>query len=99
MAKDSWLAEDGQSTIIDDKAKKLGAFIDAMADGVVDDKEVEAQEAKLIEVMKEVEGMLDDDAHAKVTELLVELSAFNVMQLLHELHEARMAASTTKFQG
>ena len=99
MARESWLSEDGQSTIIDDKAKNLETFVDALADGHVDDKEVAAQEQRLISVMTEVEALLDDDAHAKVTELLCELSAFNIMQVLHELYEARMAASKTKFVG
>ncbi|MCA9173623.1 MAG: hypothetical protein KDB14_03975 [Planctomycetales bacterium] len=99
MARESWLAEDGQSTIIDDKAKNLASFVEAMADGHVDDQEVAAQEKRVIEAMQAVEPMLDDAAHAKVTELLCELSAFSVMQVLHELHEARMAASTTKFRG
>jgi hypothetical protein len=45
--------------------------------------------------MKKVEGELSDDQHAKVTALLVELSAYNVMRLLHELQteRARMAFS------
>ena len=99
MARENWLSDDGQSTVIDDQAKNLEAFVEAMADGHVDDKEVAAQEAKLVVVMKEVEPLLDDATHEKVTQLLCELSAFNIMQLLHELYEARMAASTTKFQG
>ena len=99
MARESWLADDGQSTIIDDKAKNLDSFVEAMADGHIDDKEVAAQEERLMAVMKEVEPLLDDATHAKVTELLCELSAFNVMQVLHDLYEARLAASQTKFVG
>ena len=43
----------------------------------------------------EVEPLLSDDLHAKVTTVLVELSAYNVMRLLHELQaeRARMAFS------
>ena len=43
--------------------------------------------------MKKVEGELSDDLHSKVTTLLVELSGYNVMKLLHELQSerARMA--------
>lgn len=99
MARESWLADDGQSTIIDDKAEKMEAFVAAMADGRIDADEVAAQEQRLIAVINEVEPLLDDDAHAKVTELLCELSAFNMMQVLHDLYEARLAASKTKFVG
>jgi len=43
--------------------------------------------------MKALEPGLSDDLHAKVTTVLVELSAYNVMRLLHELHaeHARIA--------
>ena len=99
MARESWLAADGQSTIIDDKAEKMESFVAAMADGHIDADEVAAQEKQLIAVMQEVEPLLDDATHAKVTELLCELSAFNVMQVLHDLYEARLAASKTKFVG
>ena len=40
--------------------------------------------------MKAVEGDLNDSQHAKVTRLLVELSAYNIMRLLHELQQARL---------
>jgi hypothetical protein len=46
--------------------------------------------------MKEVEPKLDDATHAKMTELLCELSAYNVMSMLHSLHEAR---PVSKFRG
>lgn len=99
MARESWLADDGQSTIIDDKAEKMEAFVAAMADGRIDATEVAQQEQRLIAAMTEVEPLLDDAAHAKVTKLLCELSAFNMMQVLHDLYEARLAASKTKFVG
>ena len=48
------------------------------------------------EVMEEVEPQLDDKLHAQVTKLLCELSAFNIMQMMHTLDQAR---SKTRFQG
>jgi hypothetical protein len=39
--------------------------------------------------MKRLEPELTDELHAKVTNVLVELSAYNVMRLLHELHAER----------
>jgi hypothetical protein len=43
--------------------------------------------------MKHLEVELSDELHAKVTDVLVELTAYNVMRLLHELQteRARMA--------
>ena len=40
--------------------------------------------------------MLDEDVHAKVTELLCELTAYDLMQVLHTMHEAR---PKTAFRG
>lgn len=93
MARKNWLSEDQESTVIDDYAKGLDSFVDAMADGVIDEKELNAQEERVIELMKKVEPKLDDDTHAAITELLVELSAFNVMQMLNEMYAARPASA------
>jgi hypothetical protein len=45
--------------------------------------------------MKQLEPELSDELHGKVTTVLVEITAYNVMRLLHELHaeRARMAFS------
>jgi hypothetical protein len=37
---------------------------------------------------------LSDELHAKVTEVLVELTAYNVMRLLHELQTERVRMAT-----
>jgi hypothetical protein len=39
--------------------------------------------------MKHLEVELSDELHEKVTNVLVELTAYNVMRLLHELHTER----------
>lgn len=96
MARTSWLDEDSKSVRIDDYARQLDTFVAALADGRIDDKELTDQEARVVKLMKEVEPLLADPIHERVTELLCELSAFNVMQLLHSLHEAR---PKTTFRG
>jgi hypothetical protein len=81
--------------LIAEQAAKLESFTSALADGVVSKQELGSQEQRLVAAMKKVEGELSDDLHSKVTTLLVELSAYNVMRLLHELQteRARMAFS------
>lgn len=96
MTRRSWLDESGETTLIDDYARQTGSFIDAMADGKIDASELSAQEERLVGLMKKIEPKLDDDQHAEMTELLCELSAYNVMQMVHLLHEAR---PKTQFQG
>jgi hypothetical protein len=46
--------------------------------------------------MKEVEPLLDDDLHARVTILLCELVAYDMMQMLKVLQDLR---PQTRFQG
>jgi hypothetical protein len=91
--RNSWFDENAQHPLIHEKVEKLKSFTDAMADGVIEKKELEAQEQRLVAAMKALEPSLNDDQHAKVSGVLVELSAYNIMRLLHELHaeRARMA--------
>ena len=84
-----WLDDKAEQPLIDNHARKLQTFIDAMADGIIESGELKAQEKRLVKLMKEVEPILTDDVHARVTDLLCELTAYNIMQLLHELTEAR----------
>ena len=88
----SWLDDEG-GVAIDDMAQKLESFMEAMADGVVSADEVAAQEARVVGLMKEVEPALDDETHAKVTQLLCELTALDIMQLLYSAQEARPKAT------
>ena len=43
----------------------------------------------MVAAMKIVEGELSDELHSKVTAMLVEVTAYNVMRLLHELQVER----------
>jgi hypothetical protein len=91
MTRVSWFDEKTHVPVIDEQVKNLSAFVDAMADGVIDDNELEKQQSSVVEAMKAVEGDLNDEQHAKITRLMVELSAYNIMRLLHELQRSRLA--------
>jgi hypothetical protein len=93
--KQSWL-DDKSTPLIDDYVQKLTTFVDAMADGHIDDGELTGQEQRLVASLKEVEPTLSEAQHAQVTKLLCELTAYNVMQTLNSLQSAR---PQTKFQG
>ena len=89
MARTSWLDDKSQHPLIQDRVQKLETFTSALADGVITAQELGGQEQRLIAAMKSVEGELSDGAHEKVTALLVEMTAYNVMRLLHELQAER----------
>ncbi len=88
MPKVSWLNDDNVPQL-DERAQSLEHFTTSMADGVIDKDELKKQEENLVAAMKAVEGDLSAEQHEKVTTLLVELTAFNVMSVLHDLASAR----------
>lgn len=94
--KSAWFDESTDAPIIDEKARSLESFLAAVADGVVDEGEIQAQEARVVALMKEVEPLLDDALHGKVTQLLCELTAYDLMQVMHAMHQAR---PKTVFRG
>jgi hypothetical protein len=99
MPRTSWLDEDQKTVRVDDYARNLTTFVDAIADGRIDNAEMTAQEQRVVKLMQEIEPKLDDATHGRMTELLCELSAFSAMQILHAMCEEREARSKTKFQG
>jgi hypothetical protein len=94
-AKQSWLDENAHP-LIDTYVQKLGSFVEAMADGRIDDGELTDQEQRLVASLKEVEPTLNEAQHAQVTKLLCELTAYNVMQTLNSLQSSR---PKTTFRG
>jgi len=89
VARTSWFDDQAKHPVIDEQIQKLESFTSAMADGVVSKEELNGQEERLTAALKKLEAELSDDLHAKVTTVLVELSAYNVMRLLHELNTER----------
>lgn len=96
MARTSWFDEQATHPVIQERAAKLDSFTSAMADGIVSTQELTDQEARLVKAMKALEADLSDELHAKVTTVLVELTAFDVMRLLHQLQAQR---PRTVFKG
>ena len=95
MAKDtkskrtSWFDEKTQVPQIEQYAHQLDSFLQAMADGKIEASELRDQEARLVSLMKEIEPQLDDALHEKVTRLLCELTAYDLMRMIHTMQEAR----------
>ena len=92
MARKSWVDPDTNEPLIDDYAKKLHTFAAAFSDGVISEQEISDQEARLVDLMKEIEPLLDDATHARVTRLLCELTAYDIMQFVFEMQQARATA-------
>ena len=91
-----WFDEDTDEPMIAERAQRLETFLAAMADGRIDEAELEAQEQRLVQAMRAVEPLLDEKLHAKVTQLLCELTAYDIMQAVHTMQQAR---PKTAFRG
>jgi len=85
MARTSWFDDKAEHPLIHEQIERLESFTSALADGHVSKQELGGQEQRLVAAMKALEPNLSDALHARVTTVLVELSAYNVMRLLHEL--------------
>jgi hypothetical protein len=94
--RQSWLDEATNTPLIEEYARQLNSFLEAVADGRIQRSELDQQEKRLVALMKKVEPTLDDEQHAEVTKLMCELTAYNLMQVLHTLQGSRPA---TTFQG
>jgi hypothetical protein len=92
----SWFDDKSEMPLIEQRARQLDSFVQTMADGKVDATEIKAQEGRLVALMKEIEPKLDDALHDKVGQLLCELTAYDLMQILYTVQQAR---PKTKFRG
>ncbi|MGO8748973.1 MAG: hypothetical protein ACLQNE_23665 [Thermoguttaceae bacterium] len=92
----AWFDAKSATPIIAEQARRLDSVLAAMADGQINAVVLKAQEERLVTKMKEVEPLLDEGLHAKVTELLCELTAYDLMQVMHSLQQAR---PKTVFKG
>jgi hypothetical protein len=93
VARTSWFDDKAEHPLIQEQVTKLEAFTDALADGIITKQELAGQEQRLIAAMKTLEPLLSDELHGHVTKTMVELTAYNVMRLLHELQAERARAA------
>jgi predicted transcriptional regulator len=92
MARANWI-DDDNTPQLDEHLQQLEHFTKSLADGVIDQDELAKQEDNLVAAMKAIESELSDEHHDKVTKLLVELTAYNVMNVLHGLAVERVRAA------
>lgn len=95
MARANWIDDDNHPDL-DAHVAQLEHFTQSIADGVIDANELAKQQENLKAAMRAVEGSLSDDQHAKVTKLLAELTAYTVMQVLHDMAAAKVERAIRK---
>jgi hypothetical protein len=88
-AVSAWFDEKSHAPIIAEKARRAESFVAAMADGVIESSEIKVQEDRLVKLMQEIEPQLDGPLHAKITDLLCELTVYDFMQSIYAMQQAR----------
>jgi hypothetical protein len=94
--RSTWVDEESDLPLITERARQLDSFVDAIADGKVTDAEVKAQEVRVMKLLKDIEPQLEPKLRDRVTELLCELSAYDMMQVLNIMQQSR---PMSKFHG
>jgi len=89
MARTHWFDDKAGHPVFQEQVEKLESFTSALADGRVTKPELEGQEQRLVAAMKALEPALSDEQHKQATSVFVELTAYNIMRLLHELQTER----------
>ena len=89
MARANWIDDDNHPDL-DAHVSQLEHFAQAIADGHVDEYEMAKQEENVVAAMRAVESSLSDEQHAKVTKLLAEVAAYTVMQMMHDMAQAKV---------
>ena len=95
-SKTAWFDASSEAPLLAEYARKLDSFLDVVADGKVTAGELDAQEKRVVSLMKEVEPLLSPEAHDKVTQLLCEVTAYDLMNTFHMATKAR---PKTTFRG
>jgi predicted transcriptional regulator len=96
VARTSWFDDKAEHPVIHEQINRLESFTSALEDGMVTRQELGTQEQRLVAAMKKLEPDLSDEQHAKVTTVLIELTAYNVMRLLNELQTERARLAFSK---
>jgi hypothetical protein len=77
--RQSWFDENNRAAF-DRHIQQMTGWQQAMADGRVDASEMEAQARRVADALRALEPTLNDEQHARVTEVLSEIAVLHAMQ-------------------
>jgi hypothetical protein len=79
MSRMSWFSEEGDEVMFQHYVERMESWQQAIADGTITAEEVRDQAQRVADLLKAVEGRLDDDLHAQVSEALMEWAVLQGM--------------------
>ncbi len=84
MGRESWFGESNEFKFAR-YVEKMESWQKALADGIVQPEELQAQMERVTGMMRVLEPKLSDELHQEVTELFYELAVFYGMARMAEL--------------
>ncbi|MFO0928221.1 MAG: hypothetical protein U0736_14480 [Gemmataceae bacterium] len=86
-----WLDPKSNHPLLKEHAEKMQSYLTAVADGVVEDHELKTQEERVAALMADLEPRLDDETHELVTQLLIEITVYDMLQVMQTIQQTRPA--------
>lgn len=84
-----WLDPKSNHPLLKEYAEKMQSYLTAIADGVIEDHELQDQEQRVAALMAQVEPRLDDETHELVTQLLIETAVYDMLQVMMSMQQSR----------
>lgn len=94
MAKSSWFSDEGDDLLFTTYVDRMDSWKGAIADGRVTPEEVRGQAERVADLMRDLEGRLDDELHAFLTNVFIEWAVLQGLQSLALAQDATAAASS-----
>lgn len=82
MPRTSWFEVGSDKLTLNQYVEQMASWQRALADGVVQPKELNAQADRVAALLRALEPKLDDALHEEVTQVLYELAVFYGMERL-----------------
>lgn len=89
--RQSWFSDEGDELLFGRYVERVESWRDAFADGRVTGEEVRAQAERVADLMRELEDTLDDETHARLTNVFVEWAVLQGLQSEQMLEETEKA--------
>jgi tellurite resistance protein len=87
MVRSSWFDDKSNELKFSEYVEKMDSWQKALADGVVQPEELQAQMERVAKMLRALEPKLSDEVHEQLTNILYELAVFYGMQRMAELTE------------
>jgi len=87
MARESWFDVKSNELKFATYVDKMDSWQKALADGMVQPEELQAQMERVTAMLRALEPKLSDEVHEELTNVLYELAVFYGMQRMAELAE------------